>query len=206
MRISCVLNADQLIDDNPDLIVFPEGISWTEIHKAETTYPRSIIVAAVIEDHRSRGVLWYEGRNQIDYLKIRTDGQTEGTGNIQQDPVRELRELKDMCIGVIICMDVQQTDFVGPIITKIRLSKSKYKFVCIPADMTADWFRGNTISNQYEGVHFILCNHTKTYQSNRCKSFITDTLCQKIRVQEGEEPIHVDLPQNSIGTTEQLDK
>lgn len=194
MRISCVLKAAQIDEENTDLIVFPEGVSWPEIAIAHLKYPNSIIVGAIEENGKCRGILLYNGQNQIDYLKIGTDGRTEGTENLQRDPVCELYELKNMCLGVIICMDIQLTDFVKSIITKIRLSKSKYKFVCIPADMTADWFRGDTIPTQYEGVYFILCNHTKTYLSNRCKSFITDTHCNKIKVQEGEEPIHVDLP------------
>ena len=158
MRISCVLDADQLSTaiSTPDVIVFPEGISETEIQKACSIHPHSIVVAAVTDNSRSRGVLLHRGRNQIDYLKVATDCRTLGSGNIQQVPVYTSR---DVCIGVLICMDVDHVAFSQSVIAAVKSSESQLKLLCLPADMGAYWFSGDTVSPRFEGLHVILCNH-----------------------------------------------
>jgi hypothetical protein len=69
MRISCVFTMRELDGIPADLIVFPEGVCWKEIEKAQSTHPRSVIVAATAENGRSRGVLLHGGQNRIDYWK-----------------------------------------------------------------------------------------------------------------------------------------
>jgi hypothetical protein len=191
MRISCVLDAGQLstAPATPDLIVFPEGISDTEIGRACSTHPNAAIIAAVTEGGRSRGLLLHQGQNQIDYLKVATDGRTTGSGDIQQTPVYKSR---DVCIGVLICMDVDHVAFSQSVIAAVKSSESRLKFLCLPADMGSYWFSGDTLSPRFEGMHVILCNHTKTHQ-DRCKSFVTDTHARKIVVQTSIEPLHVQL-------------
>lgn len=192
MRISCVLTARQLDAARTDLIVFPESIQWDEVAKAQSSHPNSIIVGAVVEDRRSRGFLLHGGENRIDYVKVQNDGRTEGSGNIQQEPVYQFG---DVCIGVLICMDAQHAEFSIAVIEKVRRSSTKLKLICIPADMDYFSFSGDSLPHplMFEGIHVILCNHTKTHQV-RCKSFVTDAHGRKLVVQIEDEPIYAELP------------
>ncbi len=192
MRISCVLDVGQLANANgtPGLIVFPESVAQTEIDNAWSLCPDSMIVAAVLEDRRSRGLLLHQWRNQINYLKVTNDGRTIGSGNLQQMPVYQLDNL---CVGVLICMDVDHSTFSQAIIRKVRASECRLKLICIPADMGSYWFTGDTVPSQLHGVNVILCNHTKTHQE-RCKSFVTDMHGRKVVIQKHDEPIHIQLP------------
>ena len=134
-----------------------------------------------------RGILHYNGKNQISYLNVRSDGRTsEGSDKLDQCPVYQTT---NTCIGVLICMDVDCVQFARHVITKVRSSTASWKGVCVPADMDSSWF--NSIGPLFEGVHVILCNHTRTYQgAGRCKSFISNTALSPVQKQKDEEPIH----------------
>lgn len=190
MRITCALTSGKLTSPAADLIVFPEGVCWKEIQAAQSSYSKSVIVGAVIENGQSREVLLHQGLNRIDYLKVQTDGQTTGNGDPKQDPVYYLENL---CIGVLICMDIDAVEFSGAVIKKIRSSRANLKLLCIPADMASCWDI-LAFPKRFEGIHVILCNHTKTYQgSARCQSFIADAHGRKIVVQVQDEPIYAGL-------------
>lgn len=193
MRISCVLAARELNPDPVDLIVLPEGICVDEINGAHSSHPDAVIVGAVVENCYSRGVLLHRGINQIDYRKVGSDGRTKGTANVHQNPVYELG---DICIGVIICMDVNHGVFLHSITQTIRSSGAALKILCVPADMGGEWFAENSLAfpQNWEGIHVIVCNNnTRNHQAFRCKSFVTDTRGVKIVVQNGIEPIHAEL-------------
>ncbi len=193
MRISCVLSARELRCVSTDLIVFPEAICWGEIEAAQSSHPDSVIVGAIVENRCSRGLLLYRGLNRIDYLKVESDGLTDGTGNLQQNPVYVLG---DVCIGVLICMDINHGAFSRAVIGNIKSTSAKLKLLCLPADMDNFNFAGENLlyPQNFEGVHVILCNHTKSHPHDRCKSFVTDTHGTKVVVQNRVEPIHTDLP------------
>jgi predicted amidohydrolase len=192
VRISCVLTARQLDAAPTDLIVFPEGIQWEEVANAQSSHPNSIIVGAIVENRRSRGLLLQGGKNRIEYFKVQNDGRTVGSGDIQQEPVYQLG---DVCAGVLICMDAQHVEFSMAVIEKVRRSSAKLKLICIPADMDYFSFSGDSLPHprMFEGIHVILCNHTKTHQV-RCKSFVTDAYGKKLVEQMDDEPIHAELP------------
>ena len=195
VRTSCVLTACQLSPERTNIIVFPEGILPEEIAKAQVSHPESIIVGAIEEDGRSRGLLLDQRRNRINYLKVTTDGLTKGSCNLQQNPVYQFGKV---CIGVLICMDVDHPEFSRAVIAKVRSSSAKLKLICIPADMGNHWFSGDILPfpKKFEGTHVILCNHIN--HQARCKSFITDTDGRKIVVQSEGEPIHTELPVTRI--------
>lgn len=192
MRVSCVLTSSELGTAGTDLIVFPEGVDWEEIKEAQSSYSNSVIVGAVVENGHSRGVLQHREQNRIDYLKVENDGRTEGTGNINQKPVYEYG---DVCIGVLICMDIDHIEFSRAVIESIQSSPASLKFLCVPADMGSYWLSGDSLPfpQKFDGIHVILCNHIKTHQA-RCKSFISDTNGKKIVVQHDNEPISAMLP------------
>jgi hypothetical protein len=172
--------------------VFPEGIQREEVAKAESSHPNSIIVAAVVEGGLSRGLLLHRGKNRIDYLKVTGDGRTVGSGNIQQEPVYQFGEV---CVGVLICIDVDHVEFSSAVIEKVRSSSAKLKLMCVPADMGYSWFTCETLPSQkFGGIHVILCNHTRSKNHDfPCKSFVTDADGRKLVVQRDDKPIHAEL-------------
>ena len=192
MKVSCVLASCELNDESIDLIVFPEGVCRRQIEEASLSYPDAFIVGAVVESGRSRGILLHRGKGRIDYFKVETDGRTEGTGNTQQKLVYEHG---DVCIGILICMDIDNVAFSTAAIESIKSSSASLKLLCVPADMGSHWLSGDSLPfpKKFEGIHVILCNHIKTHQS-RCKSFITDIKGEKIMVQQDREPIYAELP------------
>src|SRR5947208_12169942 len=98
VAISVVLRADEIPADSPDLIVFPEGISWDQIHFAAARHPHAAIVGGVDEGGRIRAALWHAGANRIDYRKIGTDGRTKGSGLLPQ--AWPVYEVDDLCASV----------------------------------------------------------------------------------------------------------
>ncbi len=66
VAISVVLRADEVPADSPDLIVFPEGISWDQIHFAAAHHPNTAIVGGVDEGGWIRAALWRARANRID--------------------------------------------------------------------------------------------------------------------------------------------
>jgi len=189
MKVMCALTASEVKTVNPDIIVFPEGVGSTEIDQAQLFNPNAIIIGAIVDDERSRGCLMHRGIHKIEYLKVMTDGRTIGSEDTKQNPVYEF---DDICIGLLICMDVDNVGFSKAVIDQLISSSAKLKFLCIPADMGSDWFNDDNLPNKYHGIHVILCNHTKTHEA-RCKSFITDTQGRKIKIQNDRESIYVEL-------------
>ncbi len=191
MRIACVLTASELTTSDAELIVLPEGASQREIEQVQLSYPDAMTVGGMIEHGNSCGVLWHKRKNRIAYVKVGNDGRTRGGGDLSQMP---LYEFGNVCIGVLMCMDIDNVIFSQAVIDNIRSSPEKLKLLCIPADMGDHWFNDNNSSalQRFQGMHVILCNHTKTHQA-RCKSFITDTHGRKMAVQQSHEALYAEL-------------
>jgi predicted amidohydrolase len=190
MRLACIANSGEIGDDSPDLIVLPEYSCASEIDRAVSLLPTSIIVAAVQDGQYSRGLLIHEGRNLIDYLKCGTDGHTQGTGVY---PARlPVLEYGDSCIGVVICMDIQDTGILLPVVERLRASGRRHLVLCIPAAMQGYWFGDGQLGPAFNGVHTLLSNHP-THHEWRCGSFIADPSGQKVRIQLDKEPLHLIL-------------
>ncbi len=203
MKISCVVSADEL-SDSADVIVFPEGVHLEEVKKAAARYPSAIVAGAVLERkcwplvgknwerHRCRGIVWHDGKPRIDYLKILTDSRTStGCQDISQLPVYETPEI---CLGMIICMDVQHSQFLASVIQRVKTSEANYKLICVPAEMASAWFNGG-IDSVFHGVYVAVCNHVRFYRgAGRCKSFIASDTQERIVTQRDEESIHYVFP------------
>ena len=186
------MRASELAAESPDVILFPEGIEALELKLACREHPESVIVAAVREGEHCRAIVCYGGKNHVSYLKVETDGLTTGTGDVTQLPIAHL---KGVTLGVLICMDVDHPNFSERVFSTLRKSIEPIKLLCIPSDMGSQWFEGEMLqpSERYEGIYVALCNHTKTHDA-RCKSFITDTLGEKVQHQKNNEPIYAQLP------------
>ena len=192
MKIACILTANELSNTDTSLIVFPEGVNRKEIKQAQSSHTGAMIVGATVENDFIRGVLLHRGKNQIDYLKVETDGRTKGSCDADQKP---LYEFENLCIGILICKDIDNVGFSKAVIDGIKSSSAELKLLCIPADMGSYWLSGDSLPSlqKYQGINVIVCNHIKTHQ-DRCKSFITDTQSRKIIVQQNREPIYAELP------------
>src|SRR5437773_9758578 len=129
VAISLVLRDDEIPADSPNLIVFPEGISWNQIHLAVARHPNAAIVGGVNEGGRIRAALWHAGANRIDYWKIEDDGRTDGFG--KSPPALPVYEFDDICVGVVICMDINAAfgSFCRAVVERIGSSKCPWKFL-----------------------------------------------------------------------------
>ena len=103
-------------------------------------------------------------------------------------------EAGSICVGVVICMDVDTGVFLSNLLQRIKSSSAEFKLVCVPADMAEERFSGTELMPQWEGVHVLVCNHIKTYPQGRGKSFISDTRRTKRVIQQTNERLFAELP------------
>ncbi|VAX03552.1 hypothetical protein MNBD_GAMMA19-1816 [hydrothermal vent metagenome] len=192
MKVTCILTANELGPEKSDLIVFPEGASQKDMEHAQSSRTDTIIVGAFEDNGYSRGVLLHRGKNRINYLKVDADNKTEGSGDVKQMP---LYEFEDMCIGVLICKDIDNEGISHAVVANIRSSPANLKLLCIPADMGSHWFNDSSLPfpEKFRGIQVILCNHIKSHQA-RGKGLLTDAQGKKIVVQQDMEPIYAELP------------
>ena len=180
----------ELGDLHPNVIVLPEYSNIQEVDAVSNAYPESIVVAAVQVDRQSKGILRHLGVDRVEYPKVKSDGETDGTGKLPRTPFYEVPAI---CVGMIICMDVQSC-VVEAVTQAVIASKSKFKLICIPARMGEPYFSAPIlIDPHYEGMHVALCN-SLTYGGTRIKSFITDAHRTKVREQQRHEAINWDAP------------
>jgi hypothetical protein len=186
MNIACAIAAENATDLFADVLVLPEGTAPAALEAATTRFPRAVIVAAIPDGRNMRAQVIVEGRNQVNYLKIRTDDRSEGVGNAPTTlPYCESREL---AIGVLICKDIEEIEFVQALLQKLRSSSRPVKLLCIPADMHGDWFISEHIGG-FEGVYLALSNNNQTYPIWRARSFIAEPRGKRIVTQIAHEPI-----------------
>ena len=191
MRIACVLSAAELDGNAADLVIFPEGVCVSELEAAASAQPEAVIVGAIQCGPYSRGVVWHKGMDHIDYLKVGTDGRTQGSGNCDQLPVAHFPTFS---VAVLVCMDIDNPHFSATVREALRASPNDVKVLCIPADMGDYWLQGDKLPfpTLYAGMYVALCNSTVTHDS-RCKSFVADRDGKKVRIQSATEPIYVDV-------------
>ena len=168
----CALNAED--DEHPEVLVLPEGISQIELSRARQRYPSTVIVAGVPDGPYMRAHLIKIGTNCIDYLKILSDGRsTPFDGGQQALPFYEDQEAS-LAIGVLICRDYQSNELRGQLLARLMSCHSACKLLCIPADMSNDFFQAGP-GLTFPGVFVALSNHSLTYENPcRCLSFIAD--------------------------------
>lgn len=192
MNVSCVLSADDVREEYADLVLFPEGVPLSDIQDISTAWPNALIAGAITDNKHSRGLLYCGSERKIDYLKVRTDGRTQGSNNVQQHPVYENAQC---CVGILVCMDVDDVTFSTNVIEHVRASRAPQRLICIPADMGSHWFSQEDLwIPKWGGVNVVLCNNVKTHES-RCKSFVTDRQGHKVHVQNDKEPIYAVVPE-----------
>lgn len=194
MRIACVLTFKEAVANPADVFLFPEGVTRRTLGMTAEAFPRSIVVGAYEQDRRCRAVLLFRGRNWVHYEKMGTDGfgRTEGVGYWPRAPIFEIPEV---CIGLFICMDVDNSEFSLSVTNSVRASQAKAKLICIAGDMRYDWFYGGA-SERLSGMHVALCNNIRNYTgASRRKSFITNTNRIEVASQRDCETISYDFTQ-----------
>jgi predicted amidohydrolase len=189
MKLGCISAVAAPEDFGVRVIVLPEYSDPAFVRLAAKRNPHAIVAAAIEERGRSRALLLHGGKNQIDYLKVGTDGRTRGTGRA---PSSTVRVFGDLAVGVVVCMDVQEATFLNTLTTELNASAARYKLLCIPADMTGDWFSTSELMPVFTGISVALSNHPTNHQW-RCKSFISDAERRKRAKQHDTESVFFDL-------------
>jgi len=167
LQAACVDVPEKLVA-SADVVILPERVTWAQIREAQRRCPAAIIVGAVLEGpvlpgHPNRrpycrAVVLHSGRNQVDYLKLGSDGHSDGVGYAPRRlPVYRYHKL---ALGIVICMDLE-TDIAGHVIGDLRLSQASKKVFCVPAAMTASsgWNFEN-FPSRFDDVHFAVCNRS----------------------------------------------
>ena len=197
LELWCGLAADQLGTATPDLIVFPERVSQHEIDQAVARCPDAIIAGAISTKGFMQGVIWHHGRNHIDYLKVGNDGRPGSS----LSPRREqptIYESHDLAVGLLICMDFDIPAVRDGVIDHLHRSAAKFKVLCVPADMSRDWFSTEPITPpKLDGIRVAVSNGL-VHGDNRLRSFITDRKRMKdaSAKQVDREPIRLWLGDN----------
>ena len=194
MLLACITNPDDIGEEKPDLVVLPEYIDRAVVRRVARDNPDTVIATAVEIGNRSIGRLIYRGRNWINYRKIDTDWRTIGTG---ETPRCAVRHFPHMSVGLVICMDIQNPTFVHEVVRQLRLGRTPYKILCIPADMSSEWFSGSdTLLDDFEGVHVAMSDWPDDggpMKRPQSPSFITDTHGRKVVKRAGSEAIKLRL-------------
>src|SRR5437762_10461920 len=99
--------------------------------------------------------------------------RTKGSGNLLQ--AWPLSELDHMCVGVVICVDINAGfgAFCWVVADRIRSSKRRWKFLCVPADMASHWFSGKSIGSEFVGMHAVVC--VLVQREMECRGFFLGT-------------------------------
>lgn len=192
--IWCGLSADQLGTATPDLIVFPERVSQHEIDQALVCCPDAIIAGAISTKGFMQGVILHQGRNHIDYLKVGNDGRPGSSPSPRREQPT-IYECHDLAVGLLICMDFDIPDVRDGVIERLHRSAAQFKVLCVPADMSRDWFTTEPITPpKLDGIH-VAVSDGLVHGDNRLRSFITDRKRMKDAnaKQMDREPIRLGL-------------
>src|SRR5262245_36893466 len=174
MLVLCGQTRSEIGAPFPDVVLFPEYARLADITNAQAPNPSSLVIGAVEEEDqnkvlRSRAVIFHHGENRIDYLKIGTDGRTQGT-NHRPERLPVYRS-GAVCVGVVLCMDVQDEAFVREVADALKSAPASFKLLCIPAAMSAStWNWSDPLGSKWEGVHVLLCNNHQAAYKPGCKS------------------------------------
>lgn len=179
------------VESSPDLILFPELVPESEFELACSRYPDAVVVAATQDQQVVRGRIHHRGIEKISYLKIGTDGQTNGTA--EQPRVTPVYQYESGIIAIIVCMDIQ-TSLLKRVVDKLLEMPAAPKVLCIPADMGAEWFTQETLDSNYHGVWVALCNRLRADKSTRCESFIANPKGKKVITAPAGKCINFAIP------------
>jgi hypothetical protein len=164
MLVSCLLSASEIGATAPDVIVFPEGVDSPEIAAAGTLHPNAVIVTAIHENEQIVGKIYHRNHCLVEYTKVISNIASRSPMPPAALPVLELA---DLCLGMLICRDVDERSFADSVLDRIRSSPARLKLLCIPADMGGNWFSETTLPfrQRFAGIHVLLCNHTRTVKT-----------------------------------------
>jgi hypothetical protein len=187
MQIVCVESPEALGSNQVDIVVLPEWATWEKIKDVEQRCPDAVIAGAVVEHEtalrdteailRCRAVVWHQKENQVDYLKMGTDGTTVG---VDQPPAElPIYHFGDLLLGVVVCKDIQ---LPNPVTDALRSSEAAKKLLCVPAAMSvsSDWNFDNLYQwPTYRDIHVIVSNRSDLGEPGLVpmKSFIGNPAC-----------------------------
>ena len=128
---------------------------YPEYYKGEITGESVEIFGKHTECGKSRMYLYHNGEEKISYDKILSDGN-----NIEGDSGQkmELYEDENIAIGLVCCMDVNNSSFLKSVKELLANSACKHKIIAISAYMTSDWFGAELISPDFHDYVVALSN------------------------------------------------
>lgn len=182
------MSGDQLDCNQLDVLVLPEGSALEDLQALSRRNPQLLVVGAAAEGEHTRAHALVNGRNQVDYLKICTDGRSKGIG----EPPKSVHfQFGPAVVAVLICMDIQH-EYRLDVKKVFDEASHPVKLLCIPADMNGAWFSSAPVLG-WQGVHLALSNHCKTYPDWRARSLIAGTDGRWLAQQMETEPVVITL-------------
>jgi hypothetical protein len=178
----------KLGERRPDVIVLPEGVSMGTVRRTAVQAPNAVIAGAVRVGQHMKGVLRYDGRNRVQYMKVHSDRWTAGSPPPARCPILEIA---DLAVGLVICVDVQDAKLMHGVIGALNASAAPWKVLCVPMKTYA----GGLFSTEpvcyptWERIHVAVSNSHRGYPDNRLRNFISDVAGKKVIEQEVGEPI-----------------
>lgn len=198
MKISCV-NLCNEIQNDPDIIVFPERADPREVYLAVKQYKRAIVIAAVV---RGKNACWGEiynsGLVHQNYWKVKDDGLTSGSHDPFQKP--PIFESAQICVGILVCLDIQLSlmrpcpENDPPIwrsADNIKASNAPLKLLCVPAAWKDpdDGPVRDPLSEQFIGLNMLFFNSPE----GTIKSFVSNTAGRHVTRVPPDQAFHFDL-------------
>ena len=168
MRVVCAATAAQLKGRTTDILLLPERVSRAKLDRAAEACPEAVVIGAIDDGRSITAYGYHKGREVIRYVKVWPEDPAYVSGRTTQRPLYRFR---DVCIGVLICRDIDRGEFRANIVQAVKGSTATKKLICITADMSADWFPGLRIGPEFDGVHVLISNKRRWKGVNRCQSF-----------------------------------
>jgi predicted amidohydrolase len=133
----------------------PEGVQLSEFEVAVHALPSALVIGAIDDGRSVTAYAFHEGVEQRQYVKVYPEKLGYVPGRATQRPVLQFG---NVCIGILICRDIEPPEFRASIVGLVRGSSTPKKLICIPADMGDQWFVDAKVGRDFEGVHVLLSN------------------------------------------------
>lgn len=144
-----------------DIRIYPEYYSGELLGKGIE------IFGELTPDNYSRMHLHKNGTPELFYDKVLSDKVKNIEGISNKHPA--VYEVKNVVIGLICCMDVNEPTVINSVKEGVKLSNCKHKVIAISSFMTNDWFGENTLQPYLHGFTVVMANGN----TEGVKSFIT---------------------------------
>ena len=120
-----------------DIRIYPEYFAGELLRKGIE------IFGELTPDNYSRMHLHKNGVPELFYDKVLSDKVKNIEGISNKHPA--VYEVKNVVIGLVCCMDVNEPTVINSVKERINLSGCQHKVIAISSFMTNDWFGGHIL-------------------------------------------------------------